>query len=156
MNTMRVVAVVTAVVLGAIFVPQATLAILAVLAVPMFGWAVLGLVAPAWARLPDRRASVKVWAGSVALVVVSFLVTLAQSDFRQDLSETMAAQSVSLAEFQQIQSGMTYSQVVGIVGFQGTEVSRSDLGGISTVAYAWRNSGLGGNMNAIFQGGQLV
>ncbi len=142
--------------IGAIFAAQATSGILAVLAALVFLWAVLGAIAPSWARLPDRRASVKVWGGSVVLVVVSFLVTLAQPEFRQELADQQAAQSVSLAEFRQIQSGMTYAQVVSVVGFQGTEASRSDLGGISTVMYEWSNSGLGGNMNAMFQDGRMV
>ena len=144
-------------VLGAIFATDATVLTLLTLAVLVFLWAVLGAISPSLARLPDRRASIKVWAASIGLLVTSFIVTGMHPDVLQGVAEQSAARNVSLAEFQQIQSGMTYAQVVSIIGFEGTESSRSDLGGTSTVMYEWVNSGFSGaNMNAMFQDGRLV
>jgi hypothetical protein len=50
---------------------------------------------------------------------------------------------------------MSYEEAVRIIGEPGTEISRSDLAGYTTVMYSWSNTG-GANMNAMFQNGALV
>jgi hypothetical protein len=68
-----------------------------------------------------------------------------------------ASPGVSLSQFQQLQAGMTYGEVVRILGSSGTEMSRSDIANISTVLYQWPGSGtMGANMNAMFQNDKLV
>ena len=44
---------------------------------------------------------------------------------------------VTLANYNRIQSGMSYSQVVNILGESGSELSRSDVMGYETVMYTW-------------------
>ena len=56
-----------------------------------------------------------------------------------------------MAEYNQISNGHSYYQVREIIGAAGTEMSRSDLAGFTTVMYSWTNSN-GSNMNAMFQG----
>jgi hypothetical protein len=64
--------------------------------------------------------------------------------------------TVTLSEFNQIQSEMSYSEVVGIIGASGAEQSRVEVPGApETVMYAWQNSD-GSNMNAMFQDDKLV
>ena len=62
---------------------------------------------------------------------------------------------VTRSEYERIREGMTYRQVVEIIGANGEEQSRSNLAGITTVMYSWMNAN-GSNMNAIFQNDQLV
>lgn len=62
---------------------------------------------------------------------------------------------LSMDNFNRIQTGMTYSQVVAILGSDGEEISRSDLAGYTTVMYMWKRW-TGANMNATFQNGRLV
>lgn len=69
---------------------------------------------------------------------------------------------VSMEKYNCIQSGMSYSEVVNIIGTPGTEMSRSDMPGIknvmkeiTTIMYMWRNSD-GTNMNAMFQNDKLI
>lgn len=62
---------------------------------------------------------------------------------------------VTLAEFQSITPGMSYTQVEEVVGFAGTELSRGELAGITTMMYSWANPS-GTNMNVMFQNGKLV
>ncbi len=52
-------------------------------------------------------------------------------------------------------TGMTYPEVVGILGEAGEEMSRNELAGITTVMYSWKRFG-GANMNAMFQNGKLI
>lgn len=63
---------------------------------------------------------------------------------------------VTLANYYRLKTGMTYQQVVQILGREGTEMSSSEIGQISTVMFMWRGQAHGGNMNAMFQNGQLV
>jgi hypothetical protein len=68
---------------------------------------------------------------------------------------------ISKAEFDQIKSGMTYQQVVEIIGSEGEVLSESGTPGgtsldIHTVMYMWEGeSGLGANANMMFQGNKL-
>jgi hypothetical protein len=62
---------------------------------------------------------------------------------------------VTKAEFDRIKEGMTYEDVVKIIGASGEQQSSSDIAGYKTVMYSWMNSN-GSNMNAMFQNGKLV
>jgi len=67
---------------------------------------------------------------------------------------------ISSSEFNQIEAGMSYSQVSNIIGSGGVLMSENrisaGLGGeIHTVIYAWKNPN-GSNMNAIFQNDKLI
>jgi Skp family chaperone for outer membrane proteins len=62
---------------------------------------------------------------------------------------------ITKAAYDRIQTGMTYRQVVEIIGQQGEELSRNSIGGEETVMCQWTTR-TGPNMNAIFQGGRLV
>lgn len=71
-------------------------------------------------------------------------------------------QNVTFAQYSQIQTGMSYEQVVSIIGKQGEEISQNKIdaipgvmNSITTVMYQWVN-GNGSNMNAIFQNNRLL
>ena len=70
------------------------------------------------------------------------------------------ASGVNMQNYLKLQNGMTYEQVVEILGKPGEEMSSNELAGYKTVMYMWRATGLGalsgGNMNAMFQNGALV
>lgn len=68
--------------------------------------------------------------------------------------------SISLEEFNKIETGMTYKEVCDIVGGEGTLSANSDLGigdEYKTEIYQWTGNGsLGANANVTFQGGKVV
>jgi hypothetical protein len=67
--------------------------------------------------------------------------------------------TMSMAEFNAIQNGMTYEQVVQIVGGPGEKMSESGSPGQEyyTVMYMWEgDGGMGANANCMFQGGALM
>lgn len=77
-------------------------------------------------------------------------------------SSLSSAPTISLSQYNQIQPGMSYSQVVAIIGTSGTEMSSNRIEGvpgvmesIETVMYSWQNED-GSNMNAMFQNGSLI
>lgn len=63
--------------------------------------------------------------------------------------------TVTLEEYNKIKNGMSYKEVVKIIGFEGTENSQNELAGVKTVMYTWQNDD-GSNMNAIFQNDKLT
>ena len=72
------------------------------------------------------------------------------------------AQVVTFDEYRRLESGMSYRQVVAIIGAEGQEIARSKIDGIpgvmaatETIMYQWVNSD-GGNMNAMFQNDRLM
>jgi hypothetical protein len=62
---------------------------------------------------------------------------------------------VTKGEFDRVADGMTYEQVVQVIGAPGEVLSSSDIAGTKTVMYSWKNSN-GSNMNAMFQNGNLI
>jgi len=66
---------------------------------------------------------------------------------------------ISLKEFNQIQNGMSYSQVAQIVGEPGTMLSSLDLNigaEYATEVYSWYGKDNISNANITFQGGKVV
>jgi len=102
-------------------------------------------------------------AAMLALVIfamimwTSGLFSVADNTGRAVLPPTFGAAPpvVTAAEFDMIREGMTYQQVVGIIGAPGEQMSSSDIAGYRTVMYSWTNSS-GSNMNAMFQNGKLI
>jgi len=64
---------------------------------------------------------------------------------------TPPSETLTMDKYNEIQTGMSYGQVVGIVGRDGEERSRTDLAGITTVAYIWKTDQCCGNMMLMFQ-----
>lgn len=70
----------------------------------------------------------------------------------------------TLTEFNALTTGMTYAEVVRIIGSEGTVMSSTHTDGIpgimdpiDTVMYTWEGSGgFGANMNAMFQNDKLM
>lgn len=68
------------------------------------------------------------------------------------------ANTVTKEEFDKIETGMTYREVVEIIGFDGELNSQVDIGAgdeYKTEIYTWANKN-GSNMNATFQGDKVV
>lgn len=69
-------------------------------------------------------------------------------------------ETISLEEFNQITNGMTYDEVVSIVGSQGTLLSETDLGigsEYATTMWKWEGEGsTGATAHIMFQDGKVV
>jgi hypothetical protein len=64
---------------------------------------------------------------------------------------------VNMKNYSKLQSGMSYEEVVAILGQNGEEISSNDIAGYKNVMYKWNgDSGFGANMNAMFQNGKLI
>ncbi|MBS4869348.1 MAG: DUF3862 domain-containing protein [Eubacterium sp.] len=64
---------------------------------------------------------------------------------------------ITLAEFNQIEAGMTYDEVCNIIGSKGTESATSSVAGYNTSIVTWYGNGLAGsNANVTFQNGKVL
>jgi Domain of Unknown Function with PDB structure (DUF3862) len=64
--------------------------------------------------------------------------------------------TVTLKQYQQLQTGMSYSQVRSILGCEGSEMSKVDMAGYKTVMYMWQGDSVGASMNVMLQNDRLV
>jgi hypothetical protein len=63
---------------------------------------------------------------------------------------------VSLAQYQLLDTGMSYAEARLTLGCDGLEVLRNGIGGHQTVAYRWSGSRPGTAINTVFQNDRLV
>ncbi|MDA2738393.1 DUF3862 domain-containing protein [Bacillus cereus group sp. Bc015] len=70
--------------------------------------------------------------------------------------EPAKKEGINKAEFEQIQNGMSYEEVVAIIGNEGELQSESEVGNYKTQLYTWKGeSGIGSNANVTFQNGKV-
>jgi hypothetical protein len=100
------------------------------------------------------------WGGSmilagVAMAVLMTLLPLPTPSASPWPLVQAPASRITMANYLQIADGMTYNDVVRLLGERGTEISRVDIDGLRTVMFQWQGDGLG-NMNATFQNEKLI
>ena len=92
----------------------------------------------------------------LGIIIIIFGLALIGTAFGGGASKS--GNTVTKEEFDKIETGMTYEEVVEIIGFDGELISQVDIGDgdqYKTEIYTWANPG-GANMNATFQGGKMV
>lgn len=68
-----------------------------------------------------------------------------------------SAGSATLQHFNQIQAGMTYADVLGIVGAEGKETMQYELMGNLSEHFEWKGAGRGyGSMTVFFENGYVT
>jgi hypothetical protein len=62
-----------------------------------------------------------------------------------------------MANYNRLQKGMTYEQVVKILGKEGDELTNNEVGGLRIAMYQWDGDGGGpdAKLNAFFKNGKL-
>ena len=63
---------------------------------------------------------------------------------------------VSKAQYDALQPSSSYDQVVSVLGCHGEELSSSEMAGFKTVMLMWSGNSFGGNMNVMFQNGEMM
>lgn len=65
---------------------------------------------------------------------------------------------ISASEFAQLRAGMSYPEVVAIIGSEGELISENEMAGYRTQMFMWDEEGTFGigNANVMFQNGQMI
>lgn len=71
-------------------------------------------------------------------------------------TEAPAAAGVTMEQYEQVKEGMTYHEVVAILGKPSRDLSPSEVMGVKTVIYEWDGATFGSNMTGIFKDGKLM
>lgn len=82
--------------------------------------------------------------------------TVSESSKQREIEEDKP--TITKAEFDSIEEGMTYEEVVAIIGGEGELQAESGTPGdqFHTVLYIWEGDSTGSAANAMFQGGRLT
>ena len=94
--------------------------------------------------------------GCLMLCIVGCLVMVGTGveGVKQKMEQS---QTQTKAAFDSIQMGMTYEEVVGLVGEPTETSSDSEIADIRTTMYTWQvKDSLGANFNVMIQNGQVV
>lgn len=111
---------------------------------------------------PDGYAILSVEADEEGSVIYATYINGKQtySMFGENTGSQNNPSTISLEEFEAIQTGMSYQEVFDLVGSRGELLSEVDMGlgdEYYTAVYAWEGEGsLGANANVTFQGGQVT
>lgn len=90
------------------------------------------------------------------ICVILIVILIAQNDIN---IETSQPNKITLEKFNKIKSGMTYNEVVDIIGEEGTILSETDImqdEQYKTTVYYWYASNGIANANVTFQGGKVI
>lgn len=94
----------------------------------------------------------------VALAFLFFAVFFFVSSGGEDEPDSTTSVTITLSEFNSIENGMTYEQVVQIVGGEGTLLSevgeKNDE--LYTVMYSYEGTEVGASANFTFQNNKLI
>jgi hypothetical protein len=109
------------------------------------------LVAPSEEELQRMRAEAEAREAARA----ESIAAVSSSDSASSVATTPSGPSMTKTTYAQVREGMTYEQVVAIVGPPSQEISSNEIGGYRTVMYQW-DAGFMANANMTFQNGKLV
>ena len=117
----------------------------------------------------EKKPIYKKWWFWLIIIIIVIAIATSQGTNTNSTEQTSTSSEnstntkntkITLEEFNQIETGMTYEQVVEIIGIEGTVMSESDITGngqYKTTIYSWEGEGtLGANANITFQGGKVI
>lgn len=94
------------------------------------------------------------------IIIVGIIVNPSDNNTTQTGTDIVQNQEkITLEKFNKIETGMTYQEVVDIVGEEGTVISETDImqdEKYKTIMYCWYASNGIANANVTFQGGKVV
>ena len=95
--------------------------------------------------------------GGILIALGIIIIVVAVTSGGDTTNNTTNSATITKAEFDLLQNGMTYEQCVEIIGGEGEMSSESAVANIKMAIYTWKGEGgLGANANATFQNGKLT
>jgi hypothetical protein len=110
---------------------------------------------------PSKRSKWAVWifvgAGVAIAAAIAFalIATRPEPPVTERLVMFIPKGAATLAQYERLQTGMTYQEVVSVMGDKGWKLPRNDAGG-GEITYRWFGAETGAKMDAVFQDGKLI
>lgn len=106
----------------------------------------------------DRKAGaiLGVVAGACVLIAIILFAVSSSSGGGKTNTQSGNPPTISFDEFQAIQTGMTYDEVVNIVGGEGELLSESSIAGYDTKMYQWDGDESFSSANVTIQNNAVV
>lgn len=109
----------------------------------------------------QKKSPWRVVGGTIFLFIgiILFAVAIAgNSDSVEKAAKEMTSENITMVEFNAIETGMTYDDVVKIIGSAGELTSQVDIGesAYKTEIYTWYGIVPGAYANVTFQGGKAI
>lgn len=101
----------------------------------------------------------------VALIIIGIIGSISDGNTKENNSSNPSSQAstpskevngLTEEKYNAIETGMTYAEVVSIIGEDGINISESEFAGIKTVMYEWKSAESWGNANITFQDGKVI
>lgn len=108
--------------------------------------------------LGGRRSETYRWEAGGESIMISFIDGRAAVATQTGLETAVQrrAPPVTLAQFERLAEGMTYGEVVRILGSEGRYAGFTDAGGYVSHGYTWRGHSLGALLSVSFHQGRLT
>lgn len=95
--------------------------------------------------------------GILIFLCIFIVIGIVTTVILNSSNENLHTEYITLEEFNKIQTGMTYDEVVNIIGSNGTLSSESEVTGYHTQIFTWQGYGVpGANANVTFQNNKVV
>jgi len=109
----------------------------------------------------------KWWFWVIIIIIIAIIATGGKgSNTNNQTTETSTVKTeekqenkITLEKFNKIETGMSYEQVVEIIGEEGTTLSETNISNnekYHTVIYSWKAENGIANANVTFQGGKVI
>ncbi len=95
----------------------------------------------------------------LALLSVCLIFSGIEDLVNNDVLSTESSTKINLEKFNKIETGMTYQEVVNIIGEEGTVISQTDIinnDQYKTTMYCWYGEDGISNANVTIQGGKVI
>ena len=93
----------------------------------------------------------------ISAIGIAATIGLGDATQKQLSGVSDTSEYITLEEYNQIKSGMTYDEVKEIIGSDGTLSATSSVGGYTVTIYVWYGNGIAGsNANITFTNGEVT
>lgn len=105
----------------------------------------------------NKPSNLRVFFLTILIFAAVFIFAVATAG-NSDSEKEILPELITIEEFNEIETGMTYDEVVKIIGSEGELTSQVDIGEYEfrTELYVWYGLTPGANANVTFQGGKVV
>ena len=119
------------------------------------------------AEIEKKPVYKKWWFWAIIIIIIAIIATGGKRGNTQNQTidiSTVATEErqetkITLEKFNKIETGMSYEQVVEIIGEEGTTLSESNIANdekYHTIMYSWKAKNEIANANVTFQGGKVI